>query len=946
MPRGLRLGGVSSVTSQHGESLPGESARSAIAPGARSPRWGPWLIVGCYLLCAIALTWRLWADPAGRVVAGNPGDVDLFAWFMRYSATAISHGRLPALVTTGLNAPQGINLMWNTSILLPGVVLAPVTLLAGPQTSLTILLTAGFAGSAISLFVVLRRWDASLAAAALGGALYGFSPALIAAGMGHFQLQFAVFPPLIIDAVLRIVTGRGPAGRVRAVRTGAWLGLLTAAQLFIGEELLVDTAVAAAVMVAVLILGHPRAVIEAVRRRVGTIAAGLGAAAVVAALTCGYALWVQFRGPLASHGSPWHVPEFHSYPYVFVTPSGALLFHTAASAAAAAAYPEPLPEYLAYLGWPLIIAAVVAAACFWRDPRVRLTAVTWAVLELFSLGAVGGTFAGIRYPGSVLPWHWLAHLPVLADVLPDRFSILADGAAAALLAFALDRARRLAPRGDSQRLIGLAAIAVAVLAVLPLVPRPLPAAAVSPAPAGWQAAFARLRLASGARVLVIPDVQLNLRWQAETGVPGSVVGGGDFIEPDATGQATSYIYNRLITARYLTALWDGSPAVRQPSQAQIREDLAHWQLAAIVTVTSRNSRLARFLTKEFGRPVVQVDNVMAWRPPSQAAQGKLFPRRRKGRTCLMAETIVITGGAGFLGSHLSERLLADGCSVICLDNFCTGTPANVAHLIEHPAFRLVRYDVTEYVYVGGPVDTVLHFASPASPVDYLDLPIETLKVGSMGTIHALGLAREKGARFLLASTSEVYGDPLVHPQGEDYWGNVNPVGPRGVYDEAKRFSEALTVAYRKNHAVETKIVRIFNTYGPRMRPNDGRAIPTFIRQALRGEPITVSGDGSQTRSVCYVSDLVEGILRLVRSSHPGPMNIGNPSELSVLELAETIRQMTGSRSPITFVPRPQDDPMVRQPRIDLAREVLGWKPEIGLEDGLERTIGWFREQAG
>ena len=257
--------------------------------------------------------------------------------------------------------------------------------------------------------------------------------------------------------------------------------------------------------------------------------------------------------------------------------------------------------------------------------------------------------------------------------------------------------------------------------------------------------------------------------------------------------------------------------------------------------------------------------------------------------------------------------------MICLDNFCTGTPANVAHLLEDPAFRLMRYDVTEYLYVGGPVDAVLHFASPASPVDYLELPIETLKVGSIGTIHALGLAREKSARFLLASTSEVYGDPLVHPQGEDYWGNVNPVGPRGVYDEAKRFSEALTVAYGKNHKVDTKIVRIFNTYGPRMRPDDGRAIPTFISQALRGEPITVSGDGSQTRSVCYVSDLVEGILRLLRSSHPGPMNIGNPGELTVLELAEMIRRMTGSQSPITFIPRPQDDPMVRQPRIDLAR---------------------------
>jgi dTDP-glucose 4,6-dehydratase len=309
------------------------------------------------------------------------------------------------------------------------------------------------------------------------------------------------------------------------------------------------------------------------------------------------------------------------------------------------------------------------------------------------------------------------------------------------------------------------------------------------------------------------------------------------------------------------------------------------------------------------------------------------------------ETIVITGGAGFLGSHLCERLLADGCSVICLDNFCTGAAGNVAHLLENPRFRLVRYDVTEYVYVGGPVDAVLHFASPASPVDYLELPIQTLKVGSIGTIHALGLAREKGARFVLASTSEVYGDPLVHPQGEDYWGNVNPVGPRGVYDEAKRFSEALTVAYRNTHGVDTKIVRIFNTYGPRMRPADGRAIPTFISQALAGEPITVSGDGSQTRSVCYVSDLVEGIVRLLRSAHPGPVNIGNPAELSVLELAQMIRRLAGSASPITFIPRPQDDPRVRQPRIDLARDVLDWKPQVGVEEGLGRTIAWFRERA-
>lgn len=304
---------------------------------------------------------------------------------------------------------------------------------------------------------------------------------------------------------------------------------------------------------------------------------------------------------------------------------------------------------------------------------------------------------------------------------------------------------------------------------------------------------------------------------------------------------------------------------------------------------------------------------------------------------------VVTGGAGFLGSHLCERLLDQGYEVLCMDDFCTGTPANVAHLAERDDFRLIRVDVTGYLHVSGPVDAVLHFASPASPVDYLQLPIHTLKVGSIGTFHALGLAREKGARFLLASTSECYGDPLVHPQPESYWGNVNPVGPRGVYDEAKRFAEAMTMAYRNSHGVDTTIVRIFNTFGPRMRPGDGRAIPTFIRQALADEPLTVAGDGTQTRSVCYVDDLVEGIVRLLMSDHPGPMNIGNPQELSVLALARLVRDLARSASPIRFVPRPQDDPTVRQPDIGLAREVLGWEPKIEIERGLLRTIGWFRD---
>lgn len=304
--------------------------------------------------------------------------------------------------------------------------------------------------------------------------------------------------------------------------------------------------------------------------------------------------------------------------------------------------------------------------------------------------------------------------------------------------------------------------------------------------------------------------------------------------------------------------------------------------------------------------------------------------------------VVVTGGAGFLGSHLCTRILAEGHEVVCIDNYLTGVPENVAHLRDNPAFSLIEADVTEYIEVPGSVDMVLHFASPASPVDYLELPIQTMKVGSLGTLHALGLAKAHGSRFVVASTSETYGDPQVHPQREDYWGHVNPVGPRGVYDEAKRFAEALTMAYRTYHGVNSGIVRIFNTFGPRMRPNDGRAIPNFIRQALKGAPLTVAGDGSQTRSVCYVDDLIEGIWRFAQTDLSGPMNIGNPSEISMLDLAKWIRDLTGSESEITFIPRPTDDPAVRRPDIGFANRELDWQPVVPVEDGLLRTIEWFR----
>ncbi len=306
-------------------------------------------------------------------------------------------------------------------------------------------------------------------------------------------------------------------------------------------------------------------------------------------------------------------------------------------------------------------------------------------------------------------------------------------------------------------------------------------------------------------------------------------------------------------------------------------------------------------------------------------------------------TAVVTGGAGFLGSHLCDKLLAEGCKVICIDNLLTGNVDNIAHLFSNEDFKFIKHDVTNYIYVPGRVDYILHFASPASPIDYLKFPIQTLKVGSLGTHKALGLAKEKKARFLLASTSEVYGDPAIHPQSEDYWGNVNPIGPRGVYDEAKRFAEAITMAYNRFHGVETRIVRIFNTYGPRMRLDDGRALPAFVGQALRGEDLTVFGDGSQTRSFCFVSDLVAGIYKLLMSNEVNPVNIGNPAEITIKQFAKEVLKITGSKSKLTFKELPVDDPKVRQPNITKANKILGWKPKVDRSEGLKITIDYFKK---
>jgi hypothetical protein len=604
------------------------------------------LAAAYYLLAALAVTLWLWRDPASRTVAGNPYDTDQFAWFLRYDATAIAHARLPALVTTAMNAPQGVNVMWNTFMLLPGILLAPVTLLFGPQTSLTVLLTAGFAGSATAMFAVLRRWDAGTAGAALGAAVYGFSPALLHSAIGHYDLQFAVLPPLIIDAVLRLATGRAgarggdrggrPPGQV--LRGGAWLGLLVTAQLLISEEILLDCAIAGALFVLVPAASRPRQVASRVR----TLTGGLAVAACVTAVIAGYPLWVQFLGPLRQHGSPFTADFFKNDLSGFVVPSSFMLFHTAGSAAEAARFQGLLPEYLGYLGWPLIVVLVLAAIRFWRLLPVRASAVACAVLGVFSLG---GTLlaGGHEHPAIKLPWYWLQGLPVLNAVLPDRFSIVADGAAAALLAFSADAAvpafaayaaRRL-PRLASGWRPAAVVMSGALLAVLPLVPKPLPAAAATPVPPGWSAVFASLRLPASAAVLVVPLPMSTftepLRWQADTGQPDALVG-GYFMGPGGHGQAYTDGSGIPAAGRFLNFMWAESAAGLPRSVAagvpatadapsmrpgwvngkQMLAQIAAWRVAAVVAVTTRTSPLGTYLLALLGPPTAASGDVLAW----------------------------------------------------------------------------------------------------------------------------------------------------------------------------------------------------------------------------------------------------------------------------------------------------------------------------------------------
>jgi hypothetical protein len=539
---------------------------------------------------------------------GDPGpaDYDLVAWFLRYAAAAVAHGHLPALVTTGLNAPHGINLMWNTSMLFPDVLLTPVTLLAGPVASATVLATLGYAGSAAAMYWLLRRHGAGVGAGALGGAVFGFSPGMMNAGIAHFQIQFVVLIPLMVEAALAVVTGRR-----RPLTGGAWLGLLAAAQLFTGEEQFTSVVIVCLVLVVVLAVSRP----AAVRARLTGAVLGLGTAAVTGLLQSSYGLWRQFHGPLApitSQGGPWPIANFGNSLGAFVNPQSQLLFHTGSSAAYAASHGADSAEYLAYLGPPLLIAVAGITIWYWRDLRVRAAGVTWLVLEALSLGV----------NGALLPFHWLQYLPLLGDMLPSRLSLLADGAAAAVLAFGLGLAASRVP-GTAGALRRAAPAVVALLAVVPLVPRPVASTVSAPVPAGWDAVFTRLHLPPAAGVLVVPlsyshqgDAML---WQADTGQPGGLVAGW-FLGPTPTGRDTSSFWGPLFTVQTVHCLDDlwrgtasGTAAFDRGCAAALRPALRYWHPAAVVADAGAGTPLGRFLTGQLGKPAAEDGQLLAWR---------------------------------------------------------------------------------------------------------------------------------------------------------------------------------------------------------------------------------------------------------------------------------------------------------------------------------------------
>jgi hypothetical protein len=584
---------------------------------------------GCYLIAAFAVLILVWRDPASRIVAGGPGDPDQAAWWMRYAASEIAHWRIPALVTAGMNAPAGVSVMWNPSLLAPGVALSLVTLLAGPQVSLTVMLTAGFAGSATAMFWVLRRWSCALVPAALGGLAYGFSPALTQSAIGHYDLQFAVLPPLIIHALLRLP--RDP------VRCGAWLGLLTALQLLTAEELLFYTGIAALILLAVLAaswppLRRPRQLASTSRELAATVTSGLMVAAGVFILVAGYPLWTQFFGPLAQHGSAYVIDYYKNDLDGFVQPSVLQLIHSAPTAAFAARFAGDPAEYLGYLGWPMLLIGAWGAIALWRVLPVRLMAVAFVVLDVLSLG--GTLLAGGHVHDWIkLPWYWLQELPVASSAIPDRFSIIADGCAAALLAFALDAAwretqrRQQAQHRRGQRVARIAIILTGLIAIVPLLPAPLPSARLQSVPAGWARAMADLHLPYGASVLTLPapsgTFTAPLRWQADTGMPSAMVG-GYFIGPVSGGQAYVGGPGMPAAVKYLNWMWlDSGPGIERTPGLEtsglvvpprlVKAWMVSSGLSAVVVVTRADSPLAYYLDHLLGPPAAQSGTVIGWR---------------------------------------------------------------------------------------------------------------------------------------------------------------------------------------------------------------------------------------------------------------------------------------------------------------------------------------------
>lgn len=566
------------------------------------------------MLAAFAVTWRIWSHPL--VMAPNDGgkvlnaDVVVDFWWMRYAATAIAHGHLPALVTTAVNWPQGINMMWNNTMLLPAIVLTPVTLLAGPATSLAILLTAGFAGSAAAMFVVLRRWGVGLAGAGIAGALFGFCPALLVAAEDHYQLQFAVFAPLIIDAALRLATGRA-----RPVRTGIWLGVLISLQYFFGAELLVFTLLAGAVILLIMVIQRPAAIGD----NAGPAIGGALVAGAVAGLICGRALWVQLRGPLHEHGTPWHIGRYGNHEANFFVAPFAVLFRSGHYLLYLRSTSQwPVEDY-AYLGWPLLIALALVTILFWRDMRIRTAGLSFAMLALISMGGHRAWLFGLSIPGTWLPWHYLVQLPLLGEAVVVRISILADGMAAVVIGLAADRIIAAVRQRQDWRKPALASAALVSLVaiILPLIPRPVPAAAVTQPPTGWTTVIARLHLKSEAPVLVLPFNDANtMGWQAITGTPISIVG-GYCIAPTRHGHAAECEDANVWSGQEKAAAMgfgrlQDVPSRGGPSTKIAIEALRQWHPAAVIC-DNGYTRLSRFLTRMLGPPTIHADGVYGWR---------------------------------------------------------------------------------------------------------------------------------------------------------------------------------------------------------------------------------------------------------------------------------------------------------------------------------------------